>query len=59
MSSPQPEWLTLNLVEISAKVHTGSPIDNPKDCTLPHWARGLPMVELDGRNSDTDWRSRL
>ena len=35
--------LALDLVEVSAKVRTGSPVDDPQDCTLPYWAGVVPM----------------
>jgi nitroimidazol reductase NimA-like FMN-containing flavoprotein (pyridoxamine 5'-phosphate oxidase superfamily) len=35
--------LALDLVEVSAKVRTGGPADEPEDCTLPHWAGVLPL----------------
>jgi nitroimidazol reductase NimA-like FMN-containing flavoprotein (pyridoxamine 5'-phosphate oxidase superfamily) len=35
--------LALDLVEVSAKVRTGGPVDDPEDCALPHWAGALPL----------------
>jgi nitroimidazol reductase NimA-like FMN-containing flavoprotein (pyridoxamine 5'-phosphate oxidase superfamily) len=35
--------LALDLVEVSAKVRTGGPADDPEDCTLPHWAGVVPL----------------
>ncbi len=35
--------LALDLVEVSAKVRTGGPADDPPDCTLPHWAGVIPL----------------
>jgi uncharacterized protein len=35
--------LALDLVEVSAKVRTGGPVDEPEDCTLPHWAGVVPL----------------
>ena len=35
--------LALDLVEVSAKVRTGGPVDDPPDCTLPHWAGVIPL----------------
>lgn len=35
--------LALDLVEVSAKVRTGGPADEPEDCTLPHWAGVVPL----------------
>ncbi len=35
--------LALDLVEVSAKVRTGAPVDDPEDVALPHWAGVLPV----------------
>lgn len=35
--------LALDLVEVSAKVRTGGPVDEPEDCVLPHWAGVVPL----------------
>jgi uncharacterized protein len=35
--------LALDLVEVSAKVRTGGPVDDPDDGTLPHWAGVVPL----------------
>jgi nitroimidazol reductase NimA-like FMN-containing flavoprotein (pyridoxamine 5'-phosphate oxidase superfamily) len=35
--------LALDLVEVSAKVRDGGPVDEPEDCTLPHWAGVVPL----------------
>lgn len=35
--------LALDLVEVSAKVRTGGPVDDPEDTGLPHWAGVLPL----------------
>ena len=35
--------LALDLVEVSAKMRTGGPADEPEDCTLPHWAGVVPL----------------
>jgi nitroimidazol reductase NimA-like FMN-containing flavoprotein (pyridoxamine 5'-phosphate oxidase superfamily) len=35
--------LALDLVEVSAKVRTGGPVDDPEDIALPHWAGILPL----------------
>jgi uncharacterized protein len=35
--------LALDLVEVSAKVRTGGPVDDPEDSTLPHWAGVVPL----------------
>jgi uncharacterized protein len=36
--------LALDLVEVSAKVRTGGPVDDPDDTELPHWAGVLPIT---------------
>ncbi|MBW0013102.1 pyridoxamine 5'-phosphate oxidase family protein, partial [Mycobacterium sp.] len=35
--------LALDLVEVSAKVRAGGPIDDPEDAALPHWAGVVPL----------------
>jgi uncharacterized protein len=35
--------LAVDLVEVSAKVRTGGPADEPEDCPLPYWAGVLPL----------------
>jgi nitroimidazol reductase NimA-like FMN-containing flavoprotein (pyridoxamine 5'-phosphate oxidase superfamily) len=35
--------LALDLVEVSAKVRAGGPVDDPEDGTLPHWAGVVPL----------------
>jgi nitroimidazol reductase NimA-like FMN-containing flavoprotein (pyridoxamine 5'-phosphate oxidase superfamily) len=35
--------LALDLVEVSAKVRAGGPVDEPEDCPLPHWAGVVPL----------------
>ncbi|OMC43143.1 pyridoxamine 5'-phosphate oxidase family protein [Mycobacterium sp. IS-1264] len=35
--------LALDLVEVSAKVRSGGPADEPEDLPLPHWAGVLPL----------------
>jgi uncharacterized protein len=35
--------LALDLVEVSAKVRTGGPVDEPEDRMLPHWAGLVPL----------------
>ncbi|MDT5023149.1 MAG: uncharacterized protein QOI33_3673 [Mycobacterium sp.] len=35
--------IALDLVEVSAKVRTGGPLDDPEDTVLPHWAGILPL----------------
>jgi nitroimidazol reductase NimA-like FMN-containing flavoprotein (pyridoxamine 5'-phosphate oxidase superfamily) len=36
--------LALDLVEVSAKVRTGGPVDDPQDTALPHWAGVVPLT---------------
>ncbi|CAM2841518.1 pyridoxamine 5'-phosphate oxidase family protein [Mycobacterium simiae] len=36
--------LALDLAEVSAKVRAGGPVDEPEDCTLPHWAGVVPLT---------------
>src|SRR3984885_13215192 len=36
--------LALDLVEVSAKVRTGGPIDDPEDTEVPHWAGVVPLT---------------
>jgi uncharacterized protein len=36
--------IALDLVEVSAKVRTGGPLDDPEDTVLPHWAGVLPLT---------------
>ncbi|SOX53640.1 pyridoxamine 5'-phosphate oxidase family protein [Mycobacterium ahvazicum] len=35
--------LALDLVEVSAKVRDGGPVDEPQDYALPHWAGVVPL----------------
>lgn len=35
--------LALDLAEVSAKVRSGPPVDDPEDCALPHWAGVVPL----------------
>ncbi len=35
--------LALDLVEVSAKVRAGGPVDEPEDHPLPHWAGVVPL----------------
>ncbi|TAM66793.1 pyridoxamine 5'-phosphate oxidase family protein [Mycobacterium sp.] len=35
--------LALDLVEVSAKVRSGPPVDDPQDVSLPHWAGVVPV----------------
>lgn len=51
--------LSLPLAEVSAKVRTGPPVDDPEDVDLPHWAgvvparlvlaQPVPVAEHEGR----------
>jgi nitroimidazol reductase NimA-like FMN-containing flavoprotein (pyridoxamine 5'-phosphate oxidase superfamily) len=36
--------LALDLVEVSAKVRTGGPVDDPEDAELPYWAGVVPIT---------------
>jgi hypothetical protein len=36
--------LALDLVEVSAKVRTGGPVDDADDIALPHWAGVVPLT---------------
>jgi uncharacterized protein len=36
--------LALDLVEVSAKVRTGGPVDDAEDIALPHWAGVVPLT---------------
>jgi len=40
--------IVLDLVEVSAKVHTGGPPRRPEDTVLPHWAGILPLTVQPG-----------
>ncbi|MFF9012217.1 pyridoxamine 5'-phosphate oxidase family protein [Streptomyces sp. NPDC014870] len=40
--------LRLELDEVSAKVRTGGPNDEPEDATLPHWAGVVPVARTYG-----------
>lgn len=35
--------LALDLADVSAKVRTGGPVDDPQDCPLRHWAGVVPL----------------
>jgi hypothetical protein len=35
--------LALDLVEVSAKVRSSGPVDDPEDCALPYWAGVVPV----------------
>ncbi|HZU48649.1 MAG TPA: pyridoxamine 5'-phosphate oxidase family protein [Mycobacterium sp.] len=36
--------LALDLVDVSAKVRTGGPVDDPDDAALPHWSGIVPLT---------------
>ncbi len=36
--------LALDLLEVSAKVRTGGPVDDPEDLELPYWAGVVPLT---------------
>ncbi|MDN3296498.1 pyridoxamine 5'-phosphate oxidase family protein [Streptomyces ficellus] len=40
--------LRLDLAEVSAKLRTGGPSDDPEDLTLPHWTGVLPLTSAYG-----------
>ncbi|MBV8861284.1 MAG: pyridoxamine 5'-phosphate oxidase family protein [Mycobacterium sp.] len=40
--------LALHLVEVSAKVRTGGPVDDEQDTGLPHWAGVVPITLAPG-----------
>lgn len=40
--------LALDMVEVSAKVRTGGPVDEPEDFTLPYWAGVVPLTVAAG-----------
>jgi uncharacterized protein len=40
--------LALDLVEVSAKLRTGGPVDDPEDAALPHWAGVVPLALTPG-----------
>ena len=46
--------LALDLVEVSAKLRTGGPVDEPEDCALPHWAGVVPLSLTAGRPVPAD-----
>ena len=46
--------LKLPLVEASAKVRTGPPIDDEEDYALPVWAGVVPLRLVAGRPMDDD-----
>lgn len=40
--------LALDLVEVSAKLRSGPPADDPQDLPLPHWAGVVPLALVSG-----------
>jgi hypothetical protein len=40
--------LAVDLLEVSAKVRTGGPVDDPEDAALPHWAGVVPLTLVAG-----------
>ncbi|WP_431950317.1 pyridoxamine 5'-phosphate oxidase family protein [Actinacidiphila sp. bgisy167] len=46
--------IALDLREVSAKVRTGGPSDDPEDLTLPHWTGVLPVTRAYGRPEPAD-----
>ena len=46
--------LALDLVEVSAKVRSGPPADDPQDLPLPHWAGVVPLSLTAGRPLPAD-----
>ena len=40
--------LALDLVEVSAKVRAGGPVDDPEDQSLPYWAGTVPLTLMAG-----------
>ncbi|MEB4211882.1 pyridoxamine 5'-phosphate oxidase family protein [Mycobacterium sp. 94-17] len=46
--------LALNLVEVSAKVRSGPPVDDPHDVPLRHWAGVIPLSLTAGRPVPAD-----
>jgi nitroimidazol reductase NimA-like FMN-containing flavoprotein (pyridoxamine 5'-phosphate oxidase superfamily) len=40
--------LRLDLDEVSAKIRTGGPSDDPEDLSLPHWSGVLPVRQVFG-----------
>jgi len=46
--------LRLNLGEVSLKVRTGGPSDDPEDMDMPHWAGVLPLTTTPGRPQPAD-----
>jgi uncharacterized protein len=46
--------LALDLVEVSAKVRTGGPVDDADDIALPHWAGVVPLTITAGNPVPAD-----
>lgn len=46
--------LALDLVEVSAKVRSGGPVDDPDDVALPYWAGVLPLTLSAGSPEPAD-----
>jgi nitroimidazol reductase NimA-like FMN-containing flavoprotein (pyridoxamine 5'-phosphate oxidase superfamily) len=46
--------LALDLAEVSAKVRSGGPNDEPEDLSLPHWAGVLPVTTVYGTPAPSD-----
>jgi uncharacterized protein len=46
--------LALDLVEVSAKVRDGGPVDEEEDMTLPYWAGVVPLTLTAGRPVPAD-----
>ncbi|MFB7293277.1 pyridoxamine 5'-phosphate oxidase family protein [Actinacidiphila glaucinigra] len=46
--------IALDLHEVSAKVRTGGPGDDPEDLTLPHWTGVLPVTRAYGTPEPAD-----
>jgi nitroimidazol reductase NimA-like FMN-containing flavoprotein (pyridoxamine 5'-phosphate oxidase superfamily) len=46
--------LALDLVEVSAKVRSGPPVDDPQDVPLRHWAGVVPLSLTAGTPVPTD-----
>ncbi|ADI11875.1 hypothetical protein SBI_08757 [Streptomyces bingchenggensis BCW-1] len=46
--------LRLDLAEVSAKIRTGGPNDEPEDLALPHWSGVLPVARTYGTPVPSD-----
>lgn len=46
--------LRLDLLEVSVKVRTGPPSDDPEDLALPYWAGVLPLITSPGTPQPDD-----